>query len=336
MYKVSVIVPIYNVEKYIVQCAESLFNQTLDEMQFIFVDDASPDNSIARLEQTLERFPQRKPQTIILHHPKNLGLPTARATGLAYVNAPYVAHCDSDDYVDRDMYTKLYEDALQNDSDMVICGRMCHCNNKEFSIIEHIKPDESLIDNYLHGRLKPAVWSRLTKTDIYRKVQFPIENTLEDWGQTAQLLFYSQKVSFVNEALYHYNRREMSITTDNRPEANEEKIRQCILNYNLMHDFITERCPVKEIDFTLFKMKLRFNYLPLIQRHGIREKYMQTFNEINISLLFDRNIPLHYKCTHLLILLGFYSFARPFYKFIVKKCQLIKSEFRKTQIKTIV
>ncbi len=61
MYKVSVVVPIYKVEDYIVRCAESLFNQTLDDMQFIFVDDGSPDNSIALLEQTIERFPQRKP-----------------------------------------------------------------------------------------------------------------------------------------------------------------------------------------------------------------------------------------------------------------------------------
>ena len=84
MYKVSVVVPVYNVEKHIVKCAESLFNQTLEDMQFIFVDDASPDNSIPLLEQTLERFPKRKLQTIILHHSRNMGLPASRATGLAH------------------------------------------------------------------------------------------------------------------------------------------------------------------------------------------------------------------------------------------------------------
>ena len=115
MYKVSVVIPVYNVEKYIVRCAESLFQQTLNDIQFIFVDDSSPDNSIALLEETLERFPQRKPQTLILHHTKNLGLPAARATGMAHVEAPYVAHCDSDDYVEPVMYARLYETALQND-----------------------------------------------------------------------------------------------------------------------------------------------------------------------------------------------------------------------------
>ena len=126
MYKVSVVIPVYNVKDYIVRCAESLFNQTLDDMQFIFVDDASPDNSIALLEQTIERFPQRKPHTVILHRPKNLGVPAARATGLARVEAPFVAHCDSDDYVEPTMYAKLYESALRNDSDMVVCARKIH------------------------------------------------------------------------------------------------------------------------------------------------------------------------------------------------------------------
>ena len=126
MCKVSVVIPVYNVEDCIARCAESLFRQTLDDMQFIFVDDASPDGSVARLEETLERFPRRKSQTVILHHTENRGLPSARATGLALVEAPYVAHCDSDDRVEPEMYARLYECAVKNGSDLVMCGRIVH------------------------------------------------------------------------------------------------------------------------------------------------------------------------------------------------------------------
>ena len=205
MHKVSVIVPIFGVENYIVRCAESLFNQTLDDMQFIFADDASPDNSIAVLEQTLERFPHRKSQTTIIRNPRNMGLPATRAVGLSHVDALYVAHCDPDDYVETFMYARLYEKAIQEDSDMVICGRTCHyIDGTEKSFFDKPNPKDSLICNYLHGRLSPNVWNRLTKTDIYRRIFFPKENYLEDSVQIVQLLIYAKRVSFLNEYLYHY------------------------------------------------------------------------------------------------------------------------------------
>lgn len=322
MYKVAVVIPVFRVEDYIVRCAESLFSQTLDDMQFIFVDDASPDNSISLLEQTLDRFPRRKTQTQILHHAKNRGLPTARATGLARVEAPYVAHCDSDDYVEPTMYARLYEKAVKNDSDMVICGRIIHhIDGREHSDFDKASPGDSLIHNFLYGRLKAYVWTRLTRTDIYRQVLFPIENYYEDWVQTAQLLICSQKVSFLDEPLYHYNLRPKSIQSDimgARPEVIESKVRQCMVNYNLMHDFIADHFQVEEKDFALMKENVRSLFLLSNISMRFRKQYLQTFREINLRLLFSPIIPLQNKAYHLLVLLGLHLVAKTVYDYIRK------------------
>ena len=319
MFKVSVVVPIYNVEKYIVRCAESLFQQTLDDIQYVFVDDASPDKRVLLLEQTLERFPQRTPQTIILHHSQNMGLPTARATGLAHVKAPYVAHCDSDDYVEPTMYEKLYECAIKNDSDMVICGRWEHSiDGRIVAATDKPLPKKSLIYSYLYGQLCPCVWQRLTRTDIYRRVFFPTENIYEDVVQTAQLFAFASRVFFLNETLYHHIHRPLSLTTDNRRDMIEKKVQQNITNFFLFHDFIMEHHLAKEEDFVLRKASIRFLYLPLIARWSIRNKYFHTFPEINSCLLISRKVPLRTKLFHLLVLLGLYPIIGETYRFFKK------------------
>lgn len=322
MYKVSVVIPIYNVEKYIVRCAESLFNQTLDDIQFIFVDDVSPDKSVLLLERTLERFPWRKPHTIILHHPGNMGLPTARLTGLEYVEAPYVAHCDSDDYVEPNMYEKLYERAIQEDSDMVICGWIMHrINGKEHFVFDKPIMKDSFIYNFLCGHLSAYVWARLTRTEIYRRVVFPTENYLEDWVQTAQLLSYASRIVIVNECLYHYVLNPLSITHNRSPDVISEKIRQCIANYCLMHNFVVKHHPVKEEDFISKKEAIRQQFLPLINR----KQYMHIFPEINYTLLFQGKISWIYRLSHLSVLLGLYPVIRPVYDFGKKTYYRIQS-----------
>ena len=316
MYKVSVVIPIYCVEKYIVRCAESLFNQTLKDIQFIFVDDASPDNSIALLQKTIERFPHRKPQTVILHHPKNMGLPTARATGLSHVEAPYVAHCDSDDYVDSTIYSKLYNNAIRNKSDMVICGRMTHyADGASFSSFDRPFLNKSFTYSFLYDRLRPSVWSRLTKTDIYRRVTFPIENYQEDWVQTAQLLTFSKRISFLDEPLYHYCIRPHSITTDSTEELVLKQVQKGIVNYYLMHDFLIQHDQtLKEDDFILKKQILRIRLLKTKEK-CYKKKYLQTFPEINFRLLFNRMILLHQRAYHLSVLIGIHPLFYPTYTF---------------------
>ena len=111
MPKVSIVIPIYNVEKYIIKCAKSLFEQTLDDIEYIFVNDCTPDNSIKVLLEVLEQYPNRKQQVKIITHKINLGAAIARKNGILAATGKYIIHCDGDDWTAPDMYQRLYEKA---------------------------------------------------------------------------------------------------------------------------------------------------------------------------------------------------------------------------------
>ncbi len=99
--KVSIIVPIYNVEKYIERCAVSLFEQDFEDIEYIFVNDCTPDNSVEILEKVIEKYPNRKSHLKIVHHKENKGLGSARNTGLEQATGNYILHIDSDDWCEK-------------------------------------------------------------------------------------------------------------------------------------------------------------------------------------------------------------------------------------------
>ena len=125
MPKVSVIIPIYGVEKYIERCARSLFEQTLDDIEFIFIDDCSPDKSVEILKTILDEYKQiintRKWAISIEKMPINSGLPAVRKYGVKMANGEYIVHCDSDDWIDSRMLNKMYQKGKEYNADIVVC-----------------------------------------------------------------------------------------------------------------------------------------------------------------------------------------------------------------------
>ena len=122
MPKVSIIVPVYGVEKYIERCARSLFEQTLDDIEYLFIDDCTPDKSVEILKRVLEEYPHRKSQVVIHRMEQNSGQAKVREWGMRNATGEYLIHCDSDDWVDMDMYRIMYEEAKRTDADIVMCG----------------------------------------------------------------------------------------------------------------------------------------------------------------------------------------------------------------------
>lgn len=120
-YKVSVIVPIYGVEKFIGRCVETLMRQTLKEIEYIFVNDATPDRSIENLHEVLTRYPDRQDSVVIIVNKMNKGLPASRNIGLQMAKGEYIFHCDSDDFVEPDMLEVLYTEAVKEQADIVWC-----------------------------------------------------------------------------------------------------------------------------------------------------------------------------------------------------------------------
>lgn len=117
--RISVIVPIYNVKLYIERCVRSLMEQTLENIEFIFVNDCTPDDSMDILHYVLEEYPKRREQIKIIEHETNRGISAVRNTGLKNATGQYIIYCDSDDWVEKNMYEKLLVKALETSADIV-------------------------------------------------------------------------------------------------------------------------------------------------------------------------------------------------------------------------
>lgn len=211
--KVSVLIPVYGVEKYIEKCARSLFEQTMREgIEFIFTDDCTPDGSIAILEKVLNDYPERRPQVRIIHHETNKGLAVARVTGVNAARGEYVIHCDSDDWVEPNMYELMYAKAKETDADIVGCDFYEENGKKTIPIKQNFNLDskQSVIAILLGQRtLDSYLWCRLIKRSFYLKHKFAAPSDvslLEDMAVSIPMHFVTQKVSKIDLPLYHYSK----------------------------------------------------------------------------------------------------------------------------------
>lgn len=214
--KVSIIVPIYKVERYIEQCAESVLGQTYGDIQFIFVDDGTPDTSIQKLNALIDsRFAGLKDRIIVIHK-ENGGLPQARLTGLQHATGDYVLHVDSDDWLEPDAVEKLVRKAEETDADVVYF----YVRKEKGEGRSHVSKDKVYTDpkafskdvfcNKAHG----YVVNKFARRSCYREDLFyPKGNMHEDMVLMGQLLFYCKKVVLLPEALYHYRRNNSASET---------------------------------------------------------------------------------------------------------------------------
>lgn len=205
MVKVSVIVPIYNVENYLEQCLETLVNQTLEEIEIILVNDGSKDNS----EKIAKEYKEKYPNKIIYLEKENGGLSDARNFGIPYAKGEYIAFLDSDDYIELTMYEEMYEIAKKEKSSMVECDFYWEY------------PDKTKIDTggIYQGKqealekIRVVAWNKLIKREILEqtKIQFPKGYLYEDVEFTYKLIPYCDKISFLKKPCIHYRQRENSI-----------------------------------------------------------------------------------------------------------------------------
>ena len=128
--KVSICVPVYGGEKYIANCARSLFGQTYDNIEYVFVNDCTKDRSIEVVQQVVEEFPHRKSSLKIVNHEKNSGLAASRRTGVENATGDYFLYIDEDDYLEQDAISRYVARAVETDADMVMADRYYVYQNK--------------------------------------------------------------------------------------------------------------------------------------------------------------------------------------------------------------
>lgn len=233
MVKVSVIVPVYKVEAYIERCARSLFEQTLDDMEYIFVNDCTPDNSLKVLKNVLSQYPQREKQVQIVSHKERKGSSCARNTGLAVASGKYIIYCDSDDYVDIEMYESMYETAVSSDADIVWCDFYdVYPDRMSYHKTADTKKDRiEFLRTYMSSWT--PVWNMLVKKKIYLEhdLSFP-ENIMhrEDFYMSVILHFYASKIEKIDKALYYYNRSNPSSILSNADKNMLSEVLFCDLS----------------------------------------------------------------------------------------------------------
>ncbi len=224
MNKISIIVPVYNVEKYLDRCVESIVSQTYENLEIILVDDGSPDNCPQMCDDWA-----KKDERIRVVHKTNGGLSSARNTGLEIATGSLIAFVDSDDWLEPDMYRKLCTAILQYDADIAMCATdsvdmegnniatgttptlknskekiIIYSNNSE--IMEaHISPSE------IAGWINSGVWNKLYRAHIVNGVLFPKGRLYEDVFTMYKYLHKASKMAYIPWHGYNYFQREGSI-----------------------------------------------------------------------------------------------------------------------------
>lgn len=205
---VSILVPVYGVEKFIERCSRSLFEQTYEHLEYIFVDDCSPDNSIGILNQVLEDYPHRKPHVRIVRHEKNRGLAAARNTAVDNCGTEFLMHVDSDDYIDKDIIEKCVCKQKSADSDIVFSDFKKH----SFQYVEierntDVGDTHEMTNSILLAKSRHNLVGNLIRTRLYKDNGISaIEgiNMGEDFYVMPKLVYQSYKLGFIHDSYYHY------------------------------------------------------------------------------------------------------------------------------------
>ena len=230
MTKVSIIVPVYNTEKYLEKCLDSLINQTLKDIEIIVVNDGSTDNT----QDIIDKYAKKYPKMIKSFVKKNGGPGDARNYGLKHANGEYIAFIDSDDYANPTMYEKLYKKANDGNFDLTVCD------------VKYIYPDKTkIVSSNISQDLKckkeikklmlniyPVVWNTLYKKDIFKKITFKKNVWFEDVEFLYRVFPYIDSIGVVNEALINYVQREGAITS-----TFDKRLQDYIDNWNGIVDF---------------------------------------------------------------------------------------------------
>ena len=199
MYKVSVIVPVFNSEIYLKKCIDSILNQTLIDIEIILIDDGSTDNSLEIIRNYAKDF-----KNIKYKSKENEGQAIARNLGIKLATGDFICFVDSDDYIENTMLEKLYTNALINNSDIVICDYIEEYQNKQIKKKSLFINADSLHKSYILSVAGPC--SKIIKTDIFKQnnLKFLENNIYEDLAIIPTLALYSTKISYCEEILYHY------------------------------------------------------------------------------------------------------------------------------------
>lgn len=212
--RLSIIVPIYRVEKYLKRCIDSILNQKFRDFELILVNDGSPDSC----GDICDEYSKNDTRIKVIHK-KNGGLSSARNAGIEIAQGEYIGFVDSDDWINEDMYEVLYSIGLNNDLDIVECTyskvfnteNLYDCKNEyDLIILDNISAIEALYKDTFYGSV--VSWNKIYRKNLFKDIRFPLGKINEDQFTTYKLYYNCNKIGFINRDLYYYYQSVNSIT----------------------------------------------------------------------------------------------------------------------------
>ena len=285
---ISVIVPVYNVEKYLSKCLESIKNQTYTNLEIILVNDGSTDSS----GKICEDFANNDSR-IKLYHKENGGLSDARNFGIERASGTYFTFIDSDDYITQDYVDYLLK-LVENSDAQIAIGSHTICYESEKKTYKGlgqesqitITPKEALEHILLDDGIDLSAWAKLYSSKLFKEIRYPKGLAFEDTATTYKLLLLCEKISYGGKSIYNYRIRSNSITTSG---SFKKKI-QLISNTQEMCDDITEKYPDLQTAADRRLVWAYFSTLNQLLKCPDRKEYKKEEQEILSFLKSKRKI----------------------------------------------
>lgn len=227
--KVTIAVPVYRVESYIEKCAISLFEQTYSNIEFLFINDCTPDKSVEIIKKTLEKYPHRKDQVRIFNQPKNQGCPAARNLAVELASGDFIFHVDADDWIEPDAISVLVNEQQSTGSDLVVGNYLIETQNatKLVQYCDITKSKKEIVKDCLDDKSSQSVWGILIKRCLYIDYNIKANESFhvgEDWQVSPLLLYHAKKIAYVDKVTYHYQlSRPNSITITSQVSVTKKK-----------------------------------------------------------------------------------------------------------------
>lgn len=289
---VSVIVPVYNVSAYIEKCARSLFEQTLDSLEIIFVDDCSTDNSIEIIKKTLENFKNRNSLTRIVRMSSNGGLAAVRRQGIIEAKGDFIIHLDGDDWVDTEYYKLLYDVAVKTDADIVVGDEVMEYTDKVVPKDNSELPasGKEIMRNWYRNTVGMFCHNKLVRRSLYTDYDvLPWEglNMWEDNGLFARLFYYAEKVVNAHGPVYHYNRCNVGAMTAG---YGIKQVNQMIGIAKYLTDFFQSKQDYNEFEKTVYAFQYLAKLNLIMDSFSDYRRFTSIFPQSNsIVSELDRN-----------------------------------------------
>jgi glycosyltransferase involved in cell wall biosynthesis len=246
----SVVIPVFKAERFVERCVRSLFSQDFDDVEFIIVDDCSPDRSIEVIKNTLEDFPNRKPFVKFIHHSTNKGAFCTKHEGIARSQGKYVYVPDSDDWIEPETFRKYIDAAEQSGADIVYANHYVDykqsakpIKNPDIDVRFATNKDEVMADIFTVKIFQGmCLWINLFKKSLFDRtgIEIPDKKVIDDVYMVPILYYYAQKVHYADFYAYHYIKyNPISLTGTSYLSENHG----AIITYNYMYSFFNDKNP---------------------------------------------------------------------------------------------